>query len=281
LHRRAAKWYESQGLPAEAITHVLAGSDFDEAARLIEATAQEALWRRGEVATVLGWLANLPEPVIRSRPGLCLVHAWAMCLSVQLDAVEARVEDAKQALKQMSVPEKQRQGILDQIAVMQAMLANFRGDVASTIALSRHALEVVPSREVPGSSPGAGRAGRFCADLCRRRSANSPAPAPGGLRGCGVGVRCPAAGALATTTEQARGMAPSCSSYAWSLVEPLSLRELEVLRLIAAGLSNEQIAAELVVTMATAKKHVSNILGKLNVNSRTQAVARARELRLL
>jgi LuxR family maltose regulon positive regulatory protein len=88
-------------------------------------------------------------------------------------------------------------------------------------------------------------------------------------------------GAPATTTEQARGMAPSCSSYAWSLVEPLSLRELEVLRLIAAGLSNEQIAAELVVTMATAKKHVSNILGKLNVNSRTQAVARARELRLL
>jgi LuxR family maltose regulon positive regulatory protein len=66
-----------------------------------------------------------------------------------------------------------------------------------------------------------------------------------------------------------------------SLVEPLSVRELEVLRLLAAGLSNRQIADELVVALDTVKKHVSHIFGKLGATSRTQAVARARELALL
>src|SRR5262249_21105158 len=65
------------------------------------------------------------------------------------------------------------------------------------------------------------------------------------------------------------------------LAEPLSGRELEVLRLLAAGMSNQQIADELVVTLATVKKHVGHILGKLAAANRTQAVARARVLGLL
>jgi LuxR family transcriptional regulator, maltose regulon positive regulatory protein len=65
------------------------------------------------------------------------------------------------------------------------------------------------------------------------------------------------------------------------LAEPLSGRELEVLRLLAAGKSNQQIADELVVTLATVKSHVGHILGKLAAANRTQAVARARVLGLL
>ena len=65
------------------------------------------------------------------------------------------------------------------------------------------------------------------------------------------------------------------------LVEPLSERELEVLRLIAAGLSNQEIADEFVVALSTVKWHINNLYGKLGVSSRTQAVARARELHLL
>jgi LuxR family maltose regulon positive regulatory protein len=65
------------------------------------------------------------------------------------------------------------------------------------------------------------------------------------------------------------------------LIEPLSDRELEVLRLIAAGLSNREIAQKLVITPGTAKWHANNIYGKLGVHSRTQAVALARELGLL
>jgi LuxR family maltose regulon positive regulatory protein len=65
------------------------------------------------------------------------------------------------------------------------------------------------------------------------------------------------------------------------LVEPLSGREIEVLRLIAAGLSNREIADELFLAIGTVKKHINNIFGKLNVRKRTQAVARARELGML
>jgi LuxR family transcriptional regulator, maltose regulon positive regulatory protein len=65
------------------------------------------------------------------------------------------------------------------------------------------------------------------------------------------------------------------------LVEPLSTRELEVLSLIAAGCSNEEIASKLIISIKTAKRHISNIYGKLGVKSRTQAVALARELKLV
>jgi LuxR family maltose regulon positive regulatory protein len=65
------------------------------------------------------------------------------------------------------------------------------------------------------------------------------------------------------------------------LVEPLSERELEVLRLIAAGLSNREIATELVIAVGTVKRHINNIYGKLAARSRTQAVAIARDLGLL
>lgn len=65
------------------------------------------------------------------------------------------------------------------------------------------------------------------------------------------------------------------------LVEQLSERELEVLRLIAAGLSNRRISEELYISLSTAKTHLRNIYGKLNVHSRTKAIVKAKELALL
>lgn len=65
------------------------------------------------------------------------------------------------------------------------------------------------------------------------------------------------------------------------LVEPLSEREIEILRLLARGDSNKEIAAVLVLAEGTVKNHVTNILGKLNVRDRTQAALRAKELDLL
>jgi LuxR family maltose regulon positive regulatory protein len=65
------------------------------------------------------------------------------------------------------------------------------------------------------------------------------------------------------------------------LVEPLTERELEVLALIAAGMTNQEIAQALTITLGTIKRHLHNIYGKLDVRNRTEAVARARELRLL
>lgn len=66
-----------------------------------------------------------------------------------------------------------------------------------------------------------------------------------------------------------------------ALMEPLTARELEILALIAAGDSNRMIAGKLVITVSAVKKHSANIYHKLNVSNRTQAAARARQLKLL
>lgn len=75
-------------------------------------------------------------------------------------------------------------------------------------------------------------------------------------------------------------LASSQSSMNQFLVEPLSARELEVLHLIVEGFSNDGIAQKLFLSTSTVKVHVKHIYGKLQVNSRTQAVARFHELNL-
>jgi len=66
-----------------------------------------------------------------------------------------------------------------------------------------------------------------------------------------------------------------------SLLEPLTPREQEILQLIAAGMTNQEIARQLVVSPETIKKHSGSIYGKLGVRNRTEAVVRAREMDLL
>jgi LuxR family maltose regulon positive regulatory protein len=70
-------------------------------------------------------------------------------------------------------------------------------------------------------------------------------------------------------------------AVAQPLAEPLTPRELEVLRLIAAGLRNQEIAGQLFISTATVKRHITNIYGKLDVSHRTQAITRAQVLDLV
>jgi LuxR family transcriptional regulator, maltose regulon positive regulatory protein len=65
-----------------------------------------------------------------------------------------------------------------------------------------------------------------------------------------------------------------------NLVEPLTAREIEVLKLIEAGCSNQEIAEKLVISFTTVKRHISNIYTKLDAKSRTQAIAIGKELKL-
>lgn len=74
---------------------------------------------------------------------------------------------------------------------------------------------------------------------------------------------------------------PTPHITAQPLVEPLSETQLNILRLVAAGLSNRDIAARLAITEGTTKWHLNQVYGKLNVCSRTQAVAQARQRRLI
>jgi len=88
-----------------------------------------------------------------------------------------------------------------------------------------------------------------------------------------AGIRIPSATDRASREEQ-----PWRSP---NLIEPLSERELQVLRLMAEGLTNEQIAARLIIALGTVKAHIHNISGKLGAQNRAHAVALAKETRLL
>jgi LuxR family maltose regulon positive regulatory protein len=88
--------------------------------------------------------------------------------------------------------------------------------------------------------------------------------------------------ALLHACHQADAMPPRSRDGALTgMAEPLTGRELEVLRLIAAGKSNQRIAGELFVSLDTVKKHVTHVLGKLGAANRTEAAARARRLGLI
>jgi LuxR family transcriptional regulator, maltose regulon positive regulatory protein len=86
---------------------------------------------------------------------------------------------------------------------------------------------------------------------------------------------------LKASGEPVTGDSYLSSSRSSSLMEPLTARECEVLRLLMDGASNREIAHHLILSVNTVKKHVLNICGKLGVQSRTQAIARARTLNLL
>lgn len=83
--------------------------------------------------------------------------------------------------------------------------------------------------------------------------------------------------------EPRRGDRPGAppATAAQPLLEPLSERELEVLRLIAQGLSNRDIGQRLFLALNTVKGHNRRIFGKLQAQNRTEAVARARQLGLI
>jgi LuxR family maltose regulon positive regulatory protein len=66
-----------------------------------------------------------------------------------------------------------------------------------------------------------------------------------------------------------------------ALVEPLTAREVEILRLIAAGMRNQEIADHLFISLHTVKRHIANAYAKLGVTHRTEALARANELKLV
>jgi len=232
----------------------------------------------GEVAGAARWasrrgLGSGDEPSYpREREYLVLArvllaeHAPAQALGL-LDRLHA------QAAAQ------QRTGSVIELAMLRALALAAGGDLASALAGLAAALalaaphgyvrvfadEGAPMAHLLGRLAAAQRTGRVV----------FPGPVPPRyldrlVRACQPPA---AAGAAPPATRDITGIA--------GLAEPLSGRELEVLRLLAAGKSNQQIADELVVTLATVKKHVGHILGKLTAANRTQAVARARVLGLL
>ncbi|MHB1134871.1 MAG: LuxR C-terminal-related transcriptional regulator [Chloroflexota bacterium] len=239
---------------------VLAGLEADFALRL------------GDVAAAARWAEESSlSPTQTPDPAQEIIY----CTLARLLLAQGRAAEARELLDKLAAAAKQaeRHGRLITINILAALAERALGrpeaareQLAAAVRLAapedyrRAFLDEGPAvaELLPGASAAAPA---FVAQLLasfargagpRPTPATAAAPARAGLAGQGQG-----------------------------LVEPLSERELEILRLIAAGRANAEIAAALVITLGTAKWHAFNIYGKLGVRSRTQAIARARELGLV
>lgn len=148
LHRRASQWYLDQELPGEAMTHILAAGDFERAAAVIDEKIAGLIHMvsHSQSPLVLSWIDKLPEPVRRSRPSIDVYRANMMALSLQLDEVDAILDDVE---KRIDARSPRASEILGHAAAVRAFCANLRGDAAQTLSMAARAREYLPGEGSP------------------------------------------------------------------------------------------------------------------------------------
>jgi LuxR family transcriptional regulator, maltose regulon positive regulatory protein len=158
-----------------------------------------------------------------------------------------------------------RLGSLIEILVLQALTHQARGDVVrARVPLERALILAEPE----------GYVRTFVDEGAAMRTllGHAIADGPGGAY---------ARRLLSAIGEPAQLPSTALRAVSAELAEPLTRRELEVLRLIATGLRNREIADRLSLSVSTVKRHIANAYGKLGVGHRTEALVRAKELNLL
>jgi LuxR family maltose regulon positive regulatory protein len=131
LHHRASEWSQKQDVIVEAIQHAISSGDYHRSGHLVQQLGW-SIFARGELTTVLGWIAALPEDIVRTHPELHVLQAWAMAKSGRLD----RVEDC---LRFVNEPD-----LRGEVAAVRAYVAGVRGDLAQAVELAQLALDLLP-----------------------------------------------------------------------------------------------------------------------------------------
>jgi LuxR family maltose regulon positive regulatory protein len=158
-----------------------------------------------------------------------------------------------------------RAGAVIEILLLQALAHQMRGDIPAALVPLERALTLAEPEGYVRTFVDEGLPMR---DLLRHAVA------------AGVGAAY-ARRLLAAFEEPGDAVSAAGRGTVAGLAEPLTAREVEILRLVAAGMQNQAIADHLVISLATVKRHIANTYGKLGAGHRTEAVARARDLRLL
>jgi LuxR family maltose regulon positive regulatory protein len=167
----------------------------------------------------------------------------------------ARLLDAAQA--------GERAGSVIEILLLQALVHQAQGDIPAALVPLKRALTLAEPEGYVRIFVDEGEAMR---DLLRHAAA----------RGFTASYTQRLLSAFAEPDRPISALAESAN-----LAEPLTVREVEILRLIAAGMRNQEIADQLFISLPTVKRHVANAYGKLGVGHRTEAIARANALNLL
>jgi LuxR family transcriptional regulator, maltose regulon positive regulatory protein len=147
LHSRAAEWYEEHGRMLEAIHHRLAAGEHARAAHLIENSWLQ-FFVRGEIATLVELTQAIPDDVLRRRPHLLVIQAWAQLLMLNIPHVEERLALALQLLDEdQSLPQADREHLFGAVEALRAFVAFLQGNQDAAIDLSHRALMHLPEGE--------------------------------------------------------------------------------------------------------------------------------------
>jgi LuxR family maltose regulon positive regulatory protein len=167
LHRRASEWFERNDVPVEAIKHAFQASDFPRAARLIEAIIPGVRKSRQD-ATVLGWIARLPDATIQRRPVLSVFSAWSSIVTGDIAAVERHLANAERLLEARSdaeapahdsEPGEELDALPVTIALYRASVALATGDLSGVARSAQHAFDVARPDDHLGRGAAAGLLG--------------------------------------------------------------------------------------------------------------------------
>jgi LuxR family maltose regulon positive regulatory protein len=273
-----AQALQTQGCPEEATATIQAAAEIAQQANIIDLTRQVELarlklWlRQGQVDTAAAWLQQ--QGLSLQNPALSPYHltmlAWRHLAQGQPASAELpRIIDLIQARSETAFAHHLPLPLVHDLILL-ALAHHGSGQAAE-------AVEIM-ARTVSTAEP----MGLI------RTFIDAPNPAVAALLRQ-VASRQASGGYLsklvAHLTERPASAAPAASPpvppAGQDLVEPLNQREIEVLQHISAGLSNQEIAEEMILAVSTVKWYLRNIYDKLQVNRRTQALARARELNLL
>jgi len=272
-----ARLEQALGNPDEAVTFVHKAKQVVQHHRCPWETALVGLWKarlclaRGDLTGAAAWartcgLSPDDEPRFPDEFGH-LTLAQVLLAQGRLGKAGRLLERLRQAAESA-----ERWGRLIHILIAQALVRQASGDEAGALICLKRSLTLAGPegyvRTFLDAGPGV-------VTLLRQALARGIAPRYVGRL---------LAATDATAQRVAGGVLPLAHFQTISEQSPaasLTSREAEVLGLIAAGLRNQEIADQLVISLATVKRHISNIYGKLGVSHRTQAIAHAWELGLL
>ncbi len=316
LHLRLAELYREQDDRAAAARHVRQGEGLGEQAASPYRRYQHTLARarieqaQGDLAGALALLDAAAERYVRGpvpdmqpiaawkariwivQGRLAAARAWARGAAISVDDELGHLREFEHiTLARLLLAEGRAAGDDRPLAQAQALLARLL-DAAEAGGRQGSALELhivqalvhAAQRDTPAALASLARALAIAAPEGYIRTFVGEGAPMAELLTAAVahGVMAEVAAArLARFAEEDDRPAPASGHAPQPLIEPLSARELEVLRLVAQGLSNRAIAERLFLALSTVKGHNRIIFEKLQVRRRTEAVARARELGLI
>jgi LuxR family transcriptional regulator, maltose regulon positive regulatory protein len=263
----------AEGDPEAALEHLaeagrLYANDFSPDVRPIDALKARVWITQGRLSEAIAWAH---ENSLSAADDLSYVREFEHVTLARLilaqgvsDRSEGRIEEAIELLEHllMAAEHGERTGSMIEILVIQALARRARDDIPGALASLERALALAePEGYV-----------RVFAD---------EGPTVAGLMKMAAQQRNASTYRRRLLAATATGSPAPRPASEQPLIEPLSERELEVLRLLESDLAGPDIARELSVSLATMRTHTRNIFAKLGVNSRSAAVRRAAELGLL